>query len=242
MTTTTTTTRSQNDNSVLIALRELSSLESDRIEREQREASAKKAAEEARVVREREAAAARVLAEEQAKQQIALTLELETRARISAETERDQRMAAMRAELAAIESERALLRAELITRGAPEPSRRGYGLAFGLSSVVAAALAGLLVMRAEAPRPIAVPSASSPALDAAPRSAEPTVEVEAEVVAAPAPEVAAPEPEAPSAVTRPHRHGHPRETAATAEHHDLSTGLDFGDEDGLLPGEAHRLR
>jgi hypothetical protein len=234
--TTTTTTRSQNDNSVLIALRELSSLESDRIEREQREASAKKAAEEARVLAEKQAAAARVLAEEQAKQQIALTLELETRARISAEAERDQRMAAMRAELAAIESERALLRAELITRGAPEPSRRGYGLAFGLSSVVAAALAGLLVMRAEAPRPVAVPSPSAPAVVAAPRSIEPA----AEVVAAPAPPAAAPEAESPSAATRPHRHVRPRET--TVEHHDLSTGLDFGDEDGLLPGEAHRLR
>lgn len=235
-----TTRTATNENSVLFALSELTALENDRVARERKAAEEKAAAEARRAKAVLEAEKAQAAEMARLEQLRALAVEAEAKAKAQAESERDQRMAAMRAELDAISGERAQLRAELMTRAAaPEAPRRGYGLAFGLSSVVAAGLAGLLVMQAQA-RPVVIPSS-------APVAVAPVV-VEAPVVELPAveaaPEVVVEAPVAPAVTrprgeTRPHRHDD-REVTRPEPHHDL--GLDFGDDEGLLPTDAHRSR
>lgn len=234
------------ENSVLFALRELTALEADR---EQRERAAKAAEHEAREAARRaqaEAEATRLAAEAAQREADAQKLVIEARARAEAEAERDLRMATMRAQLASIEAERAQLRAELVSRHqTPEP-RRGYGLAFGLSSVVAAALAGLLVMQANA-RPVAPVAAPVSHEDVSAHREVADEPVGAEVAA----EVALPEPalvEVPSVSPRPIRH-RPERPVHGVDHgtdhhtdHGPDLGLDFGDEDGLLPTDAHRAR
>ncbi len=239
------------DNSVLCALAELGALEQGRIEREQNKKAAAQAAARDAEQRAAQAEAQRLAAEETARTEAQLRAALEIDAKAKAEAERDQRMAAMRAELESIQAERSLLRAEVLSRSAlrPEPPRRGYGIAFGLSSVVAAALAGALVVQAQRPEPITPryestyePSvsvveraSSAPERVTAPMEREPALEVAAPAEAAPA--------EAPVARTRRHPHrDRTRETVTTDDRHALERGLDFGEGEGFLPGDAHRAR
>ena len=138
------------DDSVMMALSELAAIERARVDEEARrevaaraerariEAEAKLAAQreaEARAEREREAHAARVA-------------EAEARLRVSAEAAAEDRAAALRREIDAIRAEREAMRAALEERVA-QPAPRGaspWALAFGLSSLVAASLAALLVI------------------------------------------------------------------------------------------------
>lgn len=226
------------DDSVMFALGELARLEADRVagerERERRRV------EEEHIARERElearAAEARLAEEREHKARV--VAEAEARLRVEAELAQDARMTTLRAELARVQSEReAMHRTVLeVARPAPGPTpARGWPLAFGLSSVVAAALAGLLVLQAQsAPRVIEVerrviveapPAASSVE---APAPAVP-VEVAVPVVTAPTPE------------PRPARH---RPVAArppvTRPVVDRDDGLDFeGDGEDVIGGIDH---
>lgn len=232
------------DDSVLCALRELGAIEDDRIEREQNaEAAAKAAAIEAKE-RAARAEAQRLAAQEAARTEMQLRAAIEIDAKAKAEAERDRRMAAMRAELESIQAERSLRRAEVLSRGAArvESPRRGYGMAFGLSSVLAAALAGALGMQAQRAEPVVPPVAPAVSVvEPAPVTAVPPV----------APAVTAPVPEAEVAalapvLARPHRRPiRDRDRASTTsdERQALEAELDFGDDgEGLLPGDAHRAR
>jgi len=230
------------ENSVLCALAELGAIEDGRIEREKKAQTAATAA--ALEAKEKAARieAQRLAAEEAARTEAQLRAALEIDAKAKAAAERDQRMAAMRAELESIQAERSVLRAEVLSRGAarPEAPRRGYGMAFGLSSVVAAALAGALVVQAQQSEP-ATPR-YEPAVTAIERA--PVTEAAVAPVSAPVIEVVELEAPAPTAVTPPHRHpprDHVRETT-TDDRHALDRDLDFGDSEGFLPGDAHRAR
>lgn len=232
------------DNSVLCALRELGAIEDDRIERERKaQAAAAAAAIEAKEKAAR-AEAQRLAAEAAQRTEAQLRAAIEIDAKAKAEAERDQRMAAMRAELESIQAERSVLRAEVLSRGAarPEAPRRGYGLAFGLSSVVAAALAGALVMQAQHTEPVS--PRYEPALTVVER-APVAAEAAPEVAPASAPVLEA-EVETPAlAESRPHRHpirDRVRDTTTGDERHALERDLDFGDGEGFLPGDAHRAR
>jgi hypothetical protein len=237
------TTNETTDNSVLCALAELGALEDGRIEREKKaQAAATAAALEAKEKAAR-AEAQRMAADEAARVEAQLRAAIEIDAKAKAEADRDQRMAAMRAELESIQTERSVLRAEVLSRGTarPETPRRGYGMAFGLSSVVAAALAGALVVQAQRSEPAApryVPAV--PVIEHAPS----VLEVD-EIEPVSAPVVEAVEVEAPVApAVRPHRHP-PRDRShetATEDRHALDRDLDFGEGEGLLPGDAHRAR
>ena len=191
------------DSSVVVALSELVRMEQERIESD-REREEKRLAE-ARAERERVDAAAR--AAEQAQMERAArdaqVAEAEARLRVEADRERDQRITAMRAELARVESERQAMRIDLESRLAPrEPARpSGWALAFGMSSLVAASLAALLVMQgsrvdAMPPAPLAVSTraaVTAPAVETAPLvvapAATPTPEAAPAVAASPAPRV-----------------------------------------------------
>jgi hypothetical protein len=163
--------------------------------------------------------------------------------RLEADREQGRRIEAMRAELARVEAERATLRANLearIAQPTDAPRVRGWAMAFGLSSLVAASLAGLLVMNAgetrtvvvEAPRPIVV--AATPeveevaaVVDAVETAAEPVVETAS----------------APAAPPRgSHRIREHRVTTPAGETHagdDLGLGSDDGSDDVLSPEILH---
>jgi hypothetical protein len=178
------------DSSVVFALSELVRMESDRIEadreREQRRI------EEARAERERIEAAARETERVRAEQaaQATRVAEAEARLRVEADRERDQRIAAMRLELARVESDRLALRSDLERRVlAPERSRpNGWALAFGLSSLVAASLAGVLVMQGAhtAAQPVAHLTQPAPIVVHAPLPVAAPVPVVTETAPAPA--------------------------------------------------------
>jgi hypothetical protein len=158
---TTTTTSETRDNSVLFALGELARLESDRVAGEKARAEAREA--ELRRAAEREAAereeAGRRAAEREAK--VRAVAEAEARLKVEAEIAQDARMHALKAELARVQAEREQMHQSVLDASrpavSPPPPTRAWALAFGLSSVVAAALAGLLVMQAYgAPRVVEV--------------------------------------------------------------------------------------
>jgi len=182
------------DDSVMFALGELARLESARVS-EERERELRRAEDERRALEraaEERALEARRTEEREAKARA--VAEAEARLRVEAEITQDARMTALRTELARVQSEReamhrSVLEATHATPPSAPASARGWPLAFGLSSVVAAALAGLLVMQAQTtPRVIeverhvlvsvpAAPSApATPALVvAAPEAAPPEV-------------------------------------------------------------------
>jgi hypothetical protein len=161
------TQANKSDSSVVMALSELARMEQDRIESDRAREAERIAA--AKAERERAEAAAkeaeRARAEKEARE--ARVVEAEARMRVEADRERDQRIAAMRAELARVESERQNLRVDLESRlTTREPSRpSGWAMAFGLSSLVAASLAGLLVFQSTHDVPVEpVAHASMPVL------------------------------------------------------------------------------
>jgi len=230
------------DSSVVVALSELVRMEHDRIvsdrereqeriaeaERERADAAAKEAE---RVARERREQEARVA-------------EAEARLRVEADRERDERMAVMRAELARVESERLAMREDLERRRtAPSASRpNGWALAFGLSSLVAASLAGLLVLQ-QGPHDAPIASAapiSAPALVPAPGDRDIVL-----LAPAPQPEPVAEAPVATAPATRERHHRTPRAEQSPASHGTELVGLgtDDGTDDVLGPDlvrDAHR--
>lgn len=137
-------TRRTEDNSVMVALRELRELEADRLRAEERrraeEAQAKARAE--RAAREREEHARRV-AEEEAR----LRVERDLRAR---DAEAERRMAALRAELEAVRADRARIQAAVSRLNDdldPPRTGRGWAFAFASAALVAAGLGAALLMR-----------------------------------------------------------------------------------------------
>jgi hypothetical protein len=237
-------TPGQREDSVLFALGELARLESDRVlaerraEEQRREEDARR---QEREVREREADARR---REELEARARAVGEAEARLRVEAELAQDARMSALRAELARVQAEREAMHRSVLEASRPAPETaggaRGWPLAFGLSSVVAAALAGLLVMQAQtAPRVVEIPApgaVGAPIATPAPRPVEaPPAAVEA------TPPAAAVEA-APAPVASPTRRvAHPRRGDPTpvreARHDD---GLDFGEEgDDVLGGLDH---
>ena len=230
------------DNSVLIALGELSRLEEARMQDEAAVVEAKRAQEaEARAAATASEAAAVVRAEAEAKQ-AALVAEAEARLRVEAERNDSGRMASMRDEIARIREERELLHRTLAARSTTPVddggvSSKRWALAFGTSSLVAASLAALLVFQARnAPTPMlapvvaAVPTAMMERGPAPVIAAAPPAVVEATPAA-----VEAPPRRAPRTRTRPETH---TEVAPADE-----LGLDLESND-VLEGidEAHPPR
>jgi hypothetical protein len=227
------------DSSVVMALSELvrmehDRLESDRVQQEQRVA-------EMRAERERAEAAAIEVERQRAERaaQEARVAEAEARLRVEADRERDQRVAAMRAELARVEADRQALRANIEERALPrEPARSGWALAFGLSSLVAASLAGLLVMQSGAHTPLPTTPSVAPVVVVA----APVPDVQPEVVA-PAPEVHDEVAVAPTPTPRRPHGTHTHVVQETARGGTDITGLepDDGDDDvlGHLADDAH---
>ncbi len=234
------------DSSVVMALSELVRMEQHRIDSD-REREQMRLAEQ-RAERERIETAARE-AERQRVERAARDVEVaeaEARLRLEADRERDQRIAAMRAELARVESDRQTLRADLQHRLTPrEPSRaNGWALAFGLSSLVAASLAGLLVMQQGA-RDVTLPLTSVHAPVAL--VAAPAHETAQEIAIPTAPEhvetVAATEPPAPRG--RRHHADRTQVDGHTTGHGTeiIGLGTDDGGDDVLGPDlvlDAHR--
>jgi hypothetical protein len=229
------------DSSVVMALSELVRMENDRIDSDRDREQQRLA--DARAERERAEAAASEAERQRTERaaQEARVAEAEARLRVEADRERDQRVAAMRAELARVEADRQALRANIEERIAPrEPTRaNGWALAFGLSSLVAASLAGLLVMQQGAREPLPTAPNVAPIVVVA----APTVPDVAPVVEAPAPEVQ----EIATAPTAPVHHGHL--THAHVDHQSTERGTeligldpDDGSDDvlGHLAEEAHR--
>jgi hypothetical protein len=235
----------KSDSSVVVALSELVRMEETRMSDER----AQTAAREAEIVRARERAEAEAKEAEQRRIESAAhaarVADAEARMRLEADREQARRIDAMRAELARVEAERATLRADLEARVATPsdaPRVRGWAMAFGLSSLVAASLAGLLVMNAQAPRTVIVEAPRAPVAITTPAIEVAADEVDAietateeRVVEAAATPVASP---------RAGRHGH-RVTAhadttpADHAHDDLGLGTDDGSDDVLTPDILH---
>ncbi len=234
----------KSDSSVVVALSELVRMEETRIE-DERAASAAREAERVRAAVQAEAEAkADAKRRTDAAAHAARVAEAEARMRLEADLEQGRRIEAMRAELSRVEAERRALRADLEARaGRPSddaPRARGWALAFGLSSLVAASLAGLLVMNAQQePRTVIVEAPRAPIV-AAPEIVFAADGVEAVEVPAAAPvvEVAtAPETRPAHRSRDPHRPpSHTTGTTGTTTHgDDLGLGADDGSDDVLSP-------
>lgn len=234
------------DSSVVMALTELAQMEADRIALDrQREAER---VETARAERERAAAAEReaLRAKEERESSERRVAEAKARLELEADRQLDQRIAAMRAELSRVEAERQTLKSDLearLERPAPAARPGGWAMAFGLSSLVAASLAGLLVMQqARQPLPVAAPVVAAPVV-AAPVVA-PVAPIAAEPVAAePAPTETA---QAPAHPVRGSRHA--RDAVRSETRHETHEIVGLGDDDESddvlgpdLAGEAHRM-
>ncbi len=233
------------DNSVLFALGELARLESDRVAQE-RDAERLRLEDERR--RREQAEAERVLEARRLEEREAKTraiAEAEARLRVEAEVTQDARMAALKAELARVQTEREVLHRSVLEAARPSSegvqSGRGWPLAFGLSSLVAASLAGLLVFQAQvAPRVVEVERPAAPlTVHAAPEATAAPVEAAPAAVAIT--EAAPVAPESP----RPRRprgaqpvRAEPTATGTAARPH--GDGLDFGgDGSDVLEGLEH---
>lgn len=238
---TTSTATETRDNSVLFALGELARLESDRVAGEKARAEAREA--EARREAEREAAereeASRREAEREAKARA--IAEAEARLKVEAEIAQDARMIALKAELARVQAEREQMHQSVLDASrpaVPPPPTRAWALAFGLSSVVAAALAGLLVLQAhEGPRVVeverqvvvTVPAAAAPLAVATTPTPEAAPLTEAEVpVATPA-----------RAPRRTDRTARTERTTRPTPTTTMDDGLDFGDDGDVIGGLDH---
>lgn len=236
------------DSSVVMALSELVQMEEARIQTDRYREAQHLA--EVRAEREREAAAADQAERQRAERALreARVAEAEARIRVEADRERDQRIASMRTELARVEAERQTLRVDLESRRtAREQSRpSGWALAFGLSSLVAASLAGLLVMQQGSQVIVRATPPSAPVVLAPAPHGEDLMAREAPPAAPVALEVAAPEVHAPIARGGRHpRHDHDQTTVTTSQQGSEIIGLgeDDGNDDVLGPElveHAHR--
>lgn len=186
------------DHSVLTALSELRSLEDERLDEERAAAEQRKKDEAAAIARRREA---ELHAQRVAEAEARMRVEDESRSR---DADADRRLAALRAELNAVQAERERLHGSLLaSAGEPivsrESSARPWAWAFAASAAVVAGLAVVLAFSGTTPPPVYV-------LAPAPAIAAPVAPVTQPEAVAPA-VVAAP-PVADSAVrTRPPRAG-----------------------------------
>lgn len=236
------------DSSVVMALTELAQMEADRIALDrQREAERLEAA---RAERERAAAAQREAERQRAERDASEQRVAEAKARLELEADRqlDQRIAAMRAELARVEADRQALKSDLASRleRPATPARPGgWAMAFGLSSLVAASLAGLLVLQ-QANQPL--PVAAAPSVAAPVAIAAPPVEVSAPIAPVLAAPEAAPVETVQVAAHSPRGTRHRRDTVRTETHRDSQEIVGLGEDDAGddvlgpdLAGEAHRV-
>lgn len=239
------------DDSVMTALGELARIEEERIAARRREDEARAREDEARARAAQERAAQERAAQEAEREHARLVAEAEAKARAEAAILRDGSLEALRLQIAAVQADREAMREELRARaatagGAERAGRGPWALAFGLSSVVAAGLAGVLVMqqqaivvaRAEAaPIERAAPALVTPRLAAEPSAPDEDGRALASAEAATA-DVTVPPLRA--AAERPRvRAPRDRERARErrdAEHErDLSQVLDLdGDDDGAV--------
>ena len=148
-------TQRQTDTSVLTALSELRSLEDERID-EERAAAAKRQSDEAAAVAQRREA--ELHTQRVAEAEARLRVEDESRGR---DADADRRLAALRAELNAVQAERERLHGSLLAgaheASAPrESAARPWAWAFAASAAIVACLAGLLAFRPAPPAPIYV--------------------------------------------------------------------------------------
>jgi hypothetical protein len=201
-------------NSLLFCLDELKKLEHERIDAEQR----------ARTERER-AEADRLAAAAAAEEHRARVAAEEARLRVAADiaardAEAERRLASLRNELTAVQTEREVLRARFVDVATELPSAaaedrrraaRGWGIAFGVASAVAAGLAVMLVYQDPTP-PVVAPAVEMPIASTQVTTVEPpaapVAPVAAPVVAEPAPApvaVASPRPPRPVRPVRPVR-------------------------------------
>lgn len=230
------------EDSVLVALGELARLEAERQDEERRAAEARRERAREEAAREAEARAERARREEAEAQRARAIAEAEARLRVEADVAQDARIQALRAELARVQAEREAMHRAAIerTQVTPSPSPRVWPLAFGLSSVVAAALAAMLVMQAQTPpRTVEVPVAAPSTAPAAPATPAPPAAVDParEVAPRPVPVVTTPET---AATARPPRRrgrsgdepgGRPTQSPTSGD------GIDFGgDADDVIGG------
>jgi hypothetical protein len=142
------TTKTTRDNSVMFALAQLEALEEQRVEAErvrEQEAVAREAA--ARAAAEKEA-----LEREEHARRVA---EAEARVRVEASqssADAERRMAALRAELSAVQADRERLHGRIVSIASepiepPRPRGRGWAAAFGAACVVVLGLALVIVTR-----------------------------------------------------------------------------------------------
>lgn len=145
------------DDSVMTAIGELRRLEEERTEVLRQAAAARQREAHERAAREQAAREA-----ERERERMIAEAEATARARtqVEGELQRDRSLEVLRQQIAAVQAEREAVREELRARidaaSIASGARRGpWALAFGLSSVVAAGLAGVLVMQQQAPLEIA---------------------------------------------------------------------------------------
>jgi hypothetical protein len=229
------------ESSVIMALAELQKIEEERSEAKRREEAAAERAE-AQRRREMEEQAARAESERRAAvERDRIRAEAEARLRVDAEVARDRSLEDLRARIAAVQAEREALKSELHDRieAHQRPQQSRWALAFGMSSLVAAALAGVLVVQAQRPAPVlVVPTATDGAASLAAGEPEP----EPEAIAAPEPvvEVATPEPAPrPRRRVRPDHRVTPPATTTDPGQGTLDHDLFGGDDDDPIGGVEH---
>lgn len=235
-------------NSVLFALGELAQLETARVAEERaREASRR---EQAQRETERLAAAQAAAARQQAleHERTRAVAEATARLRIEAELEQDVRMTALAAELRRVQADREAMQARVVQAHAMRvdagtPSRL-WPIAFGLSSLVAASLAALVVLQAgsepqvveiERPVIVEVPAPAPSSLPASLPNPEPVRAIRRLMVhpeATPAAEPTRPAPS--STAVRGTRTGRGTRRGEAAAARTQGDGLDFGESTDVI--------
>ena len=147
------------EDSVMVALGELQNIEEQRIaaeetarrNAEQEAQAAAEAAAKRKADAEAQATAQREHAERVAREEARLNVEGQVSARTK---DADDRITAMKAELAAIQAERQAFQLRMVESAEPTPQRsRGWAAAFGIAMVACAALATLVVVQLTTPPP-----------------------------------------------------------------------------------------
>lgn len=181
------------DNSVLTALSELRTLEDQRLDEERALAAQHKRNEETAAAERREAVLhAQSVAEAAAR----LRVEDESRVR---DDDADRRLAALRAELGAVQAERERLHGSLLASvhqpiGAGDSSARPWAWAFAASAVAVAGLAAVLALR-DRPAPVyVVAPPAAPIAQSAPEVVAPPAVIATPVLVVTAPVDTTPRP------------------------------------------------
>ena len=180
------------DNSVLTALSELRTLEDQRLDEERALAAQCKRDEETATLERREGV---LHAQRVAEAEARVRVEDESRVR---NDDADRRLAALRAELSAVQAERERLHGSLLASvhepiGARDSSARPWAWAFAASAVVVAGLAAILALGGNRPAPVYVLAPPpAPVIETAPRIAAPATELAAPVAVVTAPVDATP--------------------------------------------------